>query len=349
MPENNADHNNITLKFHCHCNLASYTLSVPSSSLPLGSAICHCSSCRHVTGQLAGSFVAVPPQVELDVSNLTRYASSEWYTRYFCPRCGADVANYAGGRWRLCTGLLEKDVFAKGWLQRKQIFVEGTGDGGMSVWLPDLEKMAGGAEGMPPEKGTYFAPERIDWSSEGTRGGGKVFASCHCRGVQFMLTGPKHDDLSPGLYADGGKWWLRDSGLHYAAVFDACESCRLTTGFELVAWAHVPRANICMVDGSPFQLEAGTLAHYESSPGIQRDFCMRCGATVFFRKDGRKPEIWDVAVGLLQVESGARAEEWFGWDAEVSLGEEAVDRGLVRMLKEGLKSWRGAGRGHSES
>jgi hypothetical protein len=57
----------------------------------------------------------------------------------------------------------------------------------------------------------------------------------------------------------------------------------------------------------------------------------------------------DVAVGLLQAESGARAEEWFGWEAEVNLVEEAVDRGLVRMLEEGLKSWKGAERGHSES
>lgn len=349
MPENNADHNNITLKFHCHCNLASYTLSVPSSSLPLGSAICHCSSCRHVTGQLAGSFVALPPQVELDVSHLTRYASSEWYTRYFCPRCGADVANYAGGKWRLCTGLLDKEVFAKGWLERKQIFVEGAGDGGMSVWLPGLDKMTGGAEGMPPEKGTYFVPRETNGSSKGARGEEKVSASCHCRGVQFTLTHPEDDDLSLGLYTDGGKWWLRDSGRHYAAVFDACESCRLTTGFELVTWAHVPRANIRMMDGSPFQLEAGTLMHYDSSPGIQRDFCARCGATVFFRKDSRKPEVWDVAVGLLQAESGARAEEWLTWDAEVSLGEEAVDRGLVRMLEDGLKSWKERKRDHNES
>ena len=259
------------------------------------------------------------------------------------------MANYAGGKWRLCTGLLNKDVFAKGWLQRKQIFVEGTGDGGMSVWLPDLEKMAGGAEGVPPERGTYFAAGETGGSSKAARGEETVSASCHCRGVQFILTGPKHDDPSLGLCADGRKWWLRDSGLHYAAVFDACESCRLTTGFELVAWAHVPRANIRMVDGSPFQLEAGTLMQYDSSPGIQRYFCARCGATVFFRKDDRKPEIWDVAVGLLQAESGARAEEWFWWDAEVSLGEEAVDRGLVRMLEEGLKSWKEGGRDHNES
>jgi hypothetical protein len=56
-----------------------------------------------------------------------------------------------------------------------------------------------------------------------------------------------------------------------------------------------------------------------------------------------------VAVGLLQAESGARAEEWLAWDAEVSLGEEAVDRGLVRMLEEGLKSWKERKRDHNES
>src|ERR1700722_9695380 len=121
------------------------------------------------------------------------------------------------------------------------------------------------------------------------------------------------------------------------------------TGFELVTWAHVPRANIRMIDGSPFQLEAGTLMHYDSSPGVQRDFCVRCGATVFFRKDGGKPEIWGVAGGLLQAERGARAEEWLGWDAEGSMGEEAVDRGLVRMLEKGLKSCKERNGDHSES
>jgi hypothetical protein len=302
-----------------------------------------------VTGQLAGSFVALPPQVELDASNLTRYASSEWYTRYFCPRCGADVANYSGDQWRLCTGLLDKEVFAKGWLERTQIFVDGTGDGGMSVWLPDLKKMVGGEEGVPPKKGTYFVSRETGGGSKSVPREEKVFASCHCQGVQFILTRHEHDDPSLGIYAEGAEWWLRDSGRHYAAVFDACRSCRLTTGFELVAWAHVPRANIRMMDGSPFQLEAGTLAHYDSSPGIHRDFCARCGATVFFRKDGRTPEIWDVAVGLLQADTGVRAEEWLGWDTEVSLGEEAVDRSLIRMLEGGLKGWKEGKRGPNES
>lgn len=333
MPENKSDDdNNVTLEIHCHCKLASYTLSIQSHFLPLGSAICHCSSCRHVTGQLAGSFVALPPQVDLDVSQLTRYASSDWYTRYFCPRCGADVANYAGDKWRVCTGLLNR---IDGLLERKQIFVDGTRDGGMSRWL-EFEKKVGGGEGQP-ETGTYFGSQKKDGTAE--VGEESIFATCHCGGVQFMLTRPDGDEdaLGTDVEGDGGK---RDSGRRYDAVLCACDSCRFTTGFELVAWAFVPRANIRMVNGSPFELESDTLTHYESSSGITRDFCSTCGATAFYRKDSRKPEMWDVAVGLLQAESGVRAEDWLSWKDKVDFGEEAVDQGLVRLLEEGLKSWK---------
>jgi hypothetical protein len=81
-----------------------------------------------------------------------------------------------------------------------------------------------------------------------------------------------------------------------------------------------------------------TIRTYESSAGIYRDFCGRCGAAVFFRKDGRDGDVWDMVVGLLEVESGARAEGRLGWDAEVCFGEEAVDWRLVWRLGEGLKA-----------
>lgn len=48
----------------------------------------------------------------------------------------------------------------------------------------------------------------------------------------------------------------------------------------------------------------------------------------------------DVAVGLLDAESGARAEEVLGWWAErVSFAEEAVNKGLVKALERGLREW----------
>lgn len=332
MPENT-----LTLHLHCHCKLASYTLSIPSSSLPLSSAFCHCTSCRHVTGQPAGSFAALPPEITLDVTPLTRYASSDWYTRYFCPQCGAHVVNFAGVTWRVCTGLLDR--MEEKVLERNHIFVEDTVDGGMSVWLPSLVAFPkGGDDEARGKVGTYFVPQ----PRAQEEGAETVVASCHCGGVRFMLTQPEDGgEAAPDVGRGDGRWWLRDGDRRrYAAVLDACESCRRTTGIEVVAWAHVPRVNVRMLDGSLFEVGAGTIRSYQSSSGICRDFCGACGAAVFFRKDGRDGEVWDVAVGLLEAESGARAEGWLGWDADVCFGEEAVGPGMVAMLEEGLRSWK---------
>ncbi|CAJ2503617.1 Uu.00g110110.m01.CDS01 [Anthostomella pinea] len=48
---------------------------------------------------------------------------------------------------------------------------------------------------------------------------------------------------------------------------------------------------------------------YRSSSGVVREFCDRCGATVFWH-DGDRPELIDVSVGLLDAAEGARAESW---------------------------------------
>jgi hypothetical protein len=222
-------------------------------------------------------------------------------------------------------------------VKRTQIFVEDTVDGGMSVWLRGLVAFPKGGDDEARGKGrTYFVPGGRRREEEGEE---TVCASCHCGGVRFMLTRPE-DGGEMGADMEGERWWLRDGGRRYAAVLDACESCRRTTGFDVVAWAHVPRVNVRMLDGSLFEVGAGTLRSYESSAGVYRDFCGTCGAAVFFRKDGRNRDVWDVAAGLLEAESGARAEGLLGWDAEVCFAEEAIDRGLVGMLEEGLKSWK---------
>ncbi|KAF4630222.1 hypothetical protein G7Y89_g7917 [Cudoniella acicularis] len=57
----------------------------------------------------------------------------------------------------------------------------------------------------------------------------------------------------------------------------------------------------------------GTLAYYQSSPGVQRYFCKVCSATVFYAWDER-PETVDVAVGLLEASDGARTEAFLSWN-----------------------------------
>lgn len=170
----------------------------------------------------------------------------------------------------------------------------------------------------------------------------------------------------------------RDELRRYLAGTCACRSCRLISGFEIQTWAFVPRANIFFhvrdknrgpVASEPqtqrslneagdkteiipldfATLPSNILTSYESSPGVRREFCSRCGATVFWR-DRWRPELMDVSVGLLDAYEGARAETWLDWWTErVSFAEDARrDRTgetarraecLISSLEEGLRRW----------
>ncbi|KAI1819668.1 hypothetical protein F4861DRAFT_122218 [Xylaria intraflava] len=162
----------------------------------------------------------------------------------------------------------------------------------------------------------------------------------------------------------------------YLAGTCACRSCRLISGFEIQTWAFVPRANIFfhiregqqslptpssqiikeaneaedMVVPLDFEtLPSNILTSYESKEGVRREFCSRCGATVFWR-DHWRPELMDVSVGLLDADEGARAETWLDWwTGRVSFAEDAGTgrvgetakraKDLIGSLGEGLRTW----------
>jgi hypothetical protein len=122
------------------------------------------------------------------------------------------------------------------------------------------------------------------------------------------------------------------------------------------SWAFVPRVNILFPTqaGASHGGEDGeatdaqwelldfdkvhqkeTLMGYESSPGVVREFCPGCGATVFWH-DTSRPELIDVSAGLLvpfeaasgdrdgDGREGVRVEsllEW--WTDRVSFAEDA--------------------------
>lgn len=176
------------------------------------------------------------------------------------------------------------------------------------------------------------------------------------------------------------KWYIRGTGegAKYLAGTCACKSCRLSTGYEIQTWAFIPRVAISIsippdaaATGStpntsardtkhtesyvPLDFEVlenlpagrNPLRSYESSPGVFREFCHGCGATVFWHSEKRS-DLIDVSVGLLQAKEGARAEsllEW--WRDRCSFAEDAgLDRkgwvrtwaeDLIQGLEEGLK------------
>ncbi|KAL2147367.1 hypothetical protein VTI28DRAFT_9831 [Corynascus sepedonium] len=167
----------------------------------------------------------------------------------------------------------------------------------------------------------------------------------------------------------------------YLAGTCACQTCRLASGFEIQTWAFIPRRNIFLVSqpSSPGTSSSSSkdekkgekeptatpldfttlprdtlLRQYESSPGRIRDFCGRCGATVFWH-DTFRPDLIDVSVGLLSSaadrgkngDGGARAQGWLEWwTGRVSFFEEAGKgrtgaakawgESVIRALEEGM-------------
>jgi len=60
---------------------------------------------------------------------------------------------------------------------------------------------------------------------------------------------------------------------------------------------------------------------------------------IFWTGDDR-PELIDVAVGLLAAPCGARADSWLKWTtSRVSFSEDAIHKALVDSLGAGLEAW----------
>lgn len=300
----------------CHCKRLNLVLSIPSSSFPLSSAFCSCSSCRHSTRQLAASFAVIPldPTTrDIVAHHLSQYATSNHRVRYFCPQCGANVLDFdeSDGMWRVCTGIMEE---TEGLLKRDQIWIADTLDGGLALWLEGVGTrylIGPGSEVVNQDHEILKAASQDSPLSLDPC----LNCRCHCGDVEFVITAPPN-------------------GEKYTAGIDTCTSCRLTTGFELTAWTSVHLDKVQMVSGRSLDFSMKSLQKYSSSPEVHRYFCEKCGAAIFVAKDNQS---WiDIAAGLLRAEEGVRAERWLNWK-EVGFPDEATDQSLVTTLLQGFK------------
>lgn len=82
----------------------------------------------------------------------------------------------------------------------------------------------------------------------------------------------------------------RISGAPAALTRCHCRTCRLAAGAPAVAWA--------IFDADAFEWIAGEPAAFESSPGITRTFCGRCGTSLAYRSASR-PRVVDVTAATL--------------------------------------------------
>jgi len=72
----------------CHCGAVRYALSAP----PAASMICHCRTCRRVSGAPVVAWITVAPEAfAFTQGRPKRYASSAKVERRFCGQCGTQL------------------------------------------------------------------------------------------------------------------------------------------------------------------------------------------------------------------------------------------------------------------
>ena len=318
---------NITITARCHCSLFDHTFSLPQDAFPLKSALCHCKSCRRASGHIFATFAVIPlPHPESDFfKDLAKYDSSKTLSRYFCPKCGANICNIEKSEWEFCTGILETDGGLDGKLNRGLLWVGDSGDGGAVSWINGGKsaglacRKMGGRQSQDVTDGMLVALETLAESKFLGRVD-ELEVKCHCHDIEFHLLKPN------------------GRGERYGAGLCACTSCSKTGGFEITSWVFVPKDKVRASNGGSWESVAEKLGKYTSSPGVDRYFCKRCGATVFYNKT--ELDTIDIGVGLLNALEGSRAQSLLHWNedgANVAYPEDALDKDFVSKLTGGMR------------
>lgn len=350
-----------TLKAACLCGNAKHEMKVSTSALPLQATMCHCTSCRHMTGLLCLTAAPLPSEYKPSESLLERlqgYEVMENLLYYHCPHCGTKMLAQYLDNWSTFLGVLEEgdpSVYEIA----THIFVDETIDGGFSNFLPEvhgkqIQRFAKytDSETLPSH---WTAPSR---KMPETSPNDRLHGYCRCRGVEFWISRPStrsswakeayHGNAWPkGRYApESETFWLRQNGKKFRAAVCPCDSCRLAAnGNSFAQWAYIPTVDVSLdAEGKipmPESLTWGTLKSCRTSERASQHFCGTCGAVVFWNTDAR-PYLKDFGVGLFDAEDGARAESWFHWRTkDLRHREDGLRRAasLTLGVEKGLKEY----------
>lgn len=264
------------------------------------------------------------------------------------------------------------------------IFVGDTVDGGAFPWLRgglDQEGQSPARVWLGGRDVSEEVPVGARWPAieavEGLKGyetglkhvgvEGNVPIRCHCRGINLVLRAGEAQREFEETQQQGGELpWYVDPVTHKAlGSLDACDSCRIAAGSEVYNWTFAALKHISFAgddqggfptdtlqlraatekkDGEGRDPRLGTIAFYASSPDVQRYFCGRCSATLFYAVDIR-PEIVDVAVGLLDSPDGARAESVISWSlgGGMSWAQDMIGtwrEGILHAVEKEVEEWR---------
>ncbi|RDB27837.1 hypothetical protein Hypma_002321 [Hypsizygus marmoreus] len=337
------------LKAACHCGKNTFNIKLTTASLPIVNDLCHCSSCRHSTGQLTVNYIRfdgvplTPTSADsdqpADLSNLTAYNATGVATRWFCSTCSAHLFFEVIGDkyWCVAVGSLEK---AEGIVKNEyHIYVADTIDGGIADQIRTVDGFELPRYIGPLEEGKVVP---LGWRNDGVINAKRDLETlafhCRCKAISFTVTRPSaasalpysaypdlllpahSTDASKVKNPDDEKWWLRPLGAEkptkYLAGHCACTHCRLTSGFEIQSWAFIPRANVLVSS------ESG------ASPTILN-----------LKDEGQRPK------GLVQYKGSPGIREFCGtcgatafWWSEEKQDLLDVSVGLVDETQNGLRA-----------
>src|SRR5262249_17421703 len=108
------------------------------------------------------------------------------------------------------------------------------------------------------------------------QGGTMMYGGCLCGSVRYQIRGPL-SRLTPC----------------------PCSMCRRAHGAAFGSYARVNWTDFSLLSGED------DVASFQSSPGVQRTFCRRCGSTLQFVRESR-PQTFSLAVGTLDSDPGIR-------------------------------------------
>jgi hypothetical protein len=262
--------------------------------------------------------------------------------------------------WTISTAIYDANREEEGiWKFNSHICPGSTGDGGLSgvfgsvdgvelkMWDIDLPSAgstnttASGPAVVTDKPAQQDGTANADTPADSDE---KLLAQCHCGGVSFHISRPSPDFIT----SPASSTWLSPiDRTRWLASLDLCDDCRLVTSTNVIGWMFVPVDHI--TPALPSNLLVGSSKAYHSTEDVVRTFCGTCGATVFYWCKER-PEIVDVATGLLRAPEGVMAEKWAVWrSGRLGWPEDGLryHEGFARALIEGMRVW-GKQRGHAE-
>jgi hypothetical protein len=231
---------------------------------------------------------------------------------------------------------------------KDHIFVGDTKDGGAAVWMRHV-----GSEQAQPAVPCYVGWRHETPSVDPTEMTQKARARflsaepsnpvyCHCKGISLVLHrqhGTAHHDKFQ-VQADTSAASCHFTGtemMHWAVIsMELIESTTAVSPSPLPTprpAGSSPTADLKQcADGSGQNRRFGTLGSYSSLDGIEYYFCSRCSSSVFV-VDRKHPQVAWLAAGLIESQTGARAENQLRWNA-------GVERKVTQEPTHDMEEWR---------